>query len=119
MLAPRKKARGKSSRRPSLPKSLTVPGAVEIDQAASLDDRPLVLRHILAVQGQFRRLPVFQHISCDVGQVAVQGGADAGDIDIVPHLKAARLPLQMEGQHAPVHHIGAVTLGGVVLGDIG
>ena len=54
-----------------------------------------------------------------MGQVALQGRADAGDVDVIPHLKGGGLPLEMEGQHAPVHHVGAVALGGVVLGDVG
>ena len=95
------------------------PVAVKVDQAARLDDLALILGHILNVEVDLLRSAVLDDVSLDVGEVSVERRTDAGDIDIISDIEDSGLAFEMEGDHAPVHDIGAVSLGSVLLCDIG
>ena len=92
---------------------------VVVDQAAGLDDGALLGRHIGNVElNLLDRTVGTHHIGGDVLQVAIERGADTRHKDVVAHLKVG-LGLHLEGHHAPVHHVGAIALGGVLVDDVG
>ena len=70
----------------------TVAVAVEVDQAAGLDDLSLVLRHGSDVEVEFGGFAVPDDICRDgVQRVVVEGGADARDEDVVADIEGVRL----------------------------
>ena len=90
-----------------------------VRELAGLDDGALLGRHIGNVElNLLDRTIGANHVSGDVLQVAVERGADTRHKDVVAHLKVG-LGLHLEGHHAPVHHVGAIALGGVLVDEIG
>ena len=101
--------------------SQSAPGAVavEIDQAARLDDFSLIFGHVLNIEIDLQSFSILDDISLDVGEISVHNAADTGHIDIIADLEGIGLTLEVEGDHAPVHDIGTISLGRVLLCDIG
>ena len=92
---------------------------VVVDQAAGLDDGTLLGRHIGNVElNLLDRAVGAHHVRGDVLQVAIERSTDTRHEDVIAHLKVG-LGLHLEGHHAPVHHVGAIALGGVLVDDVG
>ena len=64
-------------------------------------------------------LAVLDDIGRDVCEVTLQCLPYIRNVDVVVHLEHGGLTLQMEGQHAPVHAVGAIPLCCVLLSNVG
>ena len=90
---------------------------IEIDQAAVSQDLALVGGERSHVQLKLLD-GIAQNIGLDALQVALECLPHIGDEHIIPQTKGGGT-CQLQGQHAPVDEVGAVTLGGVLGYDIG
>lgn len=61
---------------------------VKVDQASGFDNLALVLCHVEDVEVNLRGFSILDDVTLDVGEVAVEGLADAGDIDVMTLLPA-------------------------------
>ena len=71
------------------------------------------------IEADLRGFSFLDDIGLDIGEGAVQGLPDTGDINVVADLEGIRCAFEMEGNHAPVHDVGAVAFGGIFLSDVG
>ena len=93
---------------------------VKVDKAAIHDDSPLVLGHRKDIELDLGRLTILQNISLDIVEFILREClTDAWYVDVVADLEAVRLTLQVERDHTPVHAVTSVTLGCILLRDVG
>ena len=83
-------------------------------------DAIYALAHGGEAQGNGLALAVLDEGALQRLSVALQERLDAGDVQLVPGLDAQiSQAVHNEGEHAPVHHVGAIALSGVLRRQIG
>ena len=93
---------------------------VIVDEAAGEDDVPFFPSELFQLQGQAAALFALNEGSGDGIRIRLQCLTDALYVDLISRLNV--IPGDIfhgEGEHTPVDHIAAVTLGGKVLAEVG